>query len=1066
MRIAQIAPLAECCPPLLYGGIERIVSYLTEELVRQGHEVTLYASGDSQTRAHLVAGSPTALRLNPKVKDALPYQMAMLDQVLRHADEFDVLNFHIDILHFPMIRPFVQRTVTTLHGRLDIPDYSSFYGHFPEAPLMSISMDQRRSLPADTNWLGNVYHGIPRELLPFMRKPEGDYLAFLGRISPEKRPDRAIEIAVRCGLPLRIAAKVDRVDEPYWQEIVLPMIEASPNVEFIGEVNERQKADLLGNARALLFPVDWPEPFGLTMIEAMACGTPVIAFRCGSVPEVIDEGVTGYIVDSVEQAVAAVGRLSQLDRTRVRATFEARFTVERMAGDYLALYQQLIDANPHPRKTAPYSVPATASLQEQRTSTLKHNDTFAVFDPNGDILAHPAIPQGLFHNDTRYLSELSLTLNGMRPLLLSSTIRDDNTMLTCDLTNPDLYDHQGQMLVPHDLIHLRRSRFLWQSSCLERLTVRNFDERPQRLRLTIGFSADFKDLFEVRGTRRQQCGQLHPVHVSEHQVLLSYTGLDEKTRSTRLRFDPVPSYLDQEQAIFELELAAGESRSLFVDINCGEPVPTLSVKHEFFRSVRDARRELRTFSSRAASIETSNHVFNEAIRRSVSDLYMLTTRTPQGLYPYAGIPWFSTVFGRDALITAWEMLWLDPGIAQGVLSHLAANQATAIDPVADAEPGKILHEVRRGEMAELGEVPFRRYYGSCDSTPLFVFLAGAYLERTDDLPTIEALWPSIEAAQTRIEEYGDRDGDGFVEYGRQTAEGLLNQGWKDSFDSVSHADGRLAEGPVAIVEVQAYVYGAWKAASYMARRLGDPTRAAVFKARAERLRKDFDAVFFDEELGTYVLALDGAKQPCRIRTSNAGHALFTGIAYAERATSVVATLMDRSSFSGWGLRTLASSQPRYNPMSYHNGSVWPHDNAVIAAGFARYGFRREAGRIYEGLFSASTYIDLRRLPELFCGFSRQRNQGPTFYPVACSPQAWAAAALISMLQSCLGLSFSPKSQRITFDEPVLPVFLDEVILRGLQTGTGSADVALRRSGDSVMIDVLARQGKVRVLSMG
>jgi glycogen debranching enzyme/glycosyltransferase involved in cell wall biosynthesis len=1066
MRIAQIAPLAECCPPRLYGGIERIVSYLTEELVRQGHDVTLYASGDSQTQARLVAGSPTALRLNTEVKDPLPYHITMLDQVVLHADEFDVLNFHTDILHFPMIQAFAPRTVTTLHGRLDIPDYSSFYRHFPHAPLMSISLDQQRSLPADTNWLGNIYHGIPRDLLPLVRKPTGDYLAFLGRISPEKRPDRAIEIAVRSGLPLRIAAKVDRVDEAYWQEKILPMIQASPNVEFIGEVNEQQKADFLGNARALLFPIDWPEPFGLTMIEAMACGTPVIAFRCGSVPEVIEEGVSGFIVDDVEQAVAAVGRLSQLDRSRVRAAFESRFTVERMASDYLALYQQLIDANPHGRQPAPYSVPATASLQEQRACTLKHHDTFGVFDPNGDILAHPNVPQGLFHSDTRHLSRLSLALNGVRPMLLSSTIRDDNTMLTCDLTNPDLYDDQGQMTVPNDLIHLRRSRFLWQSSCLERLTVRNFDERPQRLSLTIGFAADFKDLFEVRGAHRQQCGELHPVQINEHEVLLSYTGLDQKTRCTRLRFDPAPVYLDHEQARFELELNAGESRSLFIDINCGEPVPSLSVRHAFFSSVRDLRRELRTFSSRAASIETSNTVFNEAIRRSVSDLYMLTTKTPEGLYPYAGIPWFSTVFGRDALITAWEMLWLDPGIAKGVLRHLAANQATTVDPVADAEPGKILHEVRRGEMAELGEVPFRRYYGSIDSTPLFVFLAGAYLERTDDLATIRELWPNIEAALTWIDEYGDRDGDGFIEYGRQTKEGLLNQGWKDSHDSVSHADGRLAQGPVAIVEVQAYVYGAWKAARYMARRMGDQAQAEVFKTRAEQLRKQFDAVFFDEELGTYVLALDGEKQPCRIRTSNAGHALFTGIAYPERAPSVVAALMDRSSFTGWGIRTLASSQPRYNPMSYHNGSVWPHDNALIAAGFARYGFRREAARIYEGLFAASTYIDLRRLPELFCGFPRQRNQGPTFYPVACSPQAWAAAALVSMLQSCLGLSFSPKVQHITFDEPVLPMFLDEVVLRGLQSGNGSADLALRRSGDSVMIDVLERQGKVRVLSVG
>jgi len=1064
MRIAQIAPLAERCPPNLYGGIERIVSYLTEELVNQGHDVTLFASGDSQTCAHLVPGSTRALRLDPNVRDAMPHHIVMLDQVIRQANEFDVLNFHVDIFHFPMIHGFAQRTVTTLHGRLDLADYSSFYGHFPDVPLMSISMAQRRPLPPDTSWVANVYHGLPRDLLPFKRKPDGDYLAFLGRISPEKRPDRAIEIAVRSGMPLRIAAKIDRVDQAYWDEVIAPMIEANVNVEFIGEINETQKADFLGNARALLFPIDWPEPFGLTMIESMACGTPVIAFRCGAVPEVIDEGLSGHVVDSVEQAVEVLKQVDLLNRSAIRSVFEQRFTAERMANDYLNLYRQLSSSSARDRLAAPFSIPAIASLQEQRTRTLKHNDTFAVFDTNGDVLTNPDMPQGFFFDDTRHLSGFYLTLNEVRPLLLSSTLRDDNTMLTCDLTNPDLFDVDGLLVLPHDLIHLRRSRFLWQGSCLERVTVRNFDEQPQRLRVKIQFAADFRDLFEVRGARRKQRGELHKAQVDQQQVTLSYTGLDQKLRATKLRFDPPPDSLSCDQAVFDLELAPGESHSLFIDINCGLPGRPFSVRHAFFSSVREARRELRTFSGRAASIETSNEVFNEAIRRSVSDLYMLMTETPHGLYPYAGIPWFSTVFGRDALITAWEMLWMDPGIAKGVLKYLAANQATTVDPTADAEPGKILHEVRRGEMADLGEVPFRRYYGSIDSTPLFVFLAGAYLERTDDLQTIIELWPYIEAALAWIEQYGDRDGDGFVEYGRQTSEGLLNQGWKDSHDSVSHADGRLAQGPIAIAEVQAYVYGAWEGARKMARRLGDNARAATLKAKAQTLRRQFDSAFFDEQLGTYVLALDGDKQPCRIRTSNAGHALFTGIAYAERAPAVVASLMDRSSFTGWGIRTLASAQPRYNPMSYHNGSVWPHDNALIAAGFAKYGFRHETARLCEGLFSASTYIDLRRLPELFCGFPRQRNQGPTFYPVACSPQAWAAAALLSMLQSCVGLSFNPKGRQIIFDDPVLPGFLNEVILRRLHAGEGSADLALRRSGGSVLVDVLERQGAVRVMS--
>lgn len=341
MKIAQIAPLAERCPPRLYGGTERIVSYLTEELVRQGHEVTLFASGDSRTAARLVRCSDMALRLNPAVKDHLPYHIMMLDEVRQRADEFDVLHFHTDLLHYPLIRDIADRTVTTLHGRLDLPDLTPFYAAFPEIPLVSISRDQRRPLPGEMNWVGNVPHGLPRNLLPFAAEPQGDYLAFLGRISPEKRPDRAIQIAARAGMKLKIAAKVDRVDQAYWDETIAPLIAAHPNIEFAGEIDEEQKAGFLGNARALLFPIDWPEPFGLVMIEAMACGTPVIAFRSGAVPEVIDDGVTGFIVASIAEAAEAVARLGQLDRGKVRATFEMRFTVERMAQDYLSIYRGL-----------------------------------------------------------------------------------------------------------------------------------------------------------------------------------------------------------------------------------------------------------------------------------------------------------------------------------------------------------------------------------------------------------------------------------------------------------------------------------------------------------------------------------------------------------------------------------------------------------------------------------------------------------------------------------------------------------------------------------------------------
>lgn len=705
---------------------------------------------------------------------------------------------------------------------------------------------------------------------------------------------------------------------------------------------------------------------------------------------------------------------------------------------------------------AQFAIPA---VRERRTRTLKHGDTFAMFDNNGDVISAPGSPEGIFHRDTRHLSHLTLSIDGQRPILLSSTLRDDNGALICDLTNPDL--HQGDHLaLEHDLIHLRRLKFLWKSASFERLAVRNFSERRERIKIRIDFAADFADLFEVRGSRRERRGTYHPTQVHSDFVVMSYTGLDERRRETQLRFAPEPTRLERDCAIFELDLEPHERASIFIEIRCENVSLNAPPWKLFFSSLRDARRDLRASAARAAAVETSNDIFNEVMCRSVADLYMLTTNLPEGPYPYAGIPWFSTVFGRDALITALQTLWLDPAIARGVLVYLAANQATAIDAAADAEPGKILHEARRGEMAELGEVPFRRYYGSVDSTPLFVMLAGAYLERTGDVAALRTLWPYVEAALNWIDVYGDRDGDGFVEYGRKTEEGLINQGWKDSHDSVFHADGTLAQGPIALVEVQGYVYAAKRAAALVARRLGLADRAAKLDLEADKLRAKFETCFWDDDLGTYVLALDGDKRPCRVRTSNAGHTLFTGIASPSRAPQIVRALTDSASFSGWGIRTVSAGEARYNPMSYHNGSVWPHDNALVALGFARYGFGAEVTKVLKGLFEASIYIDLRRLPELFCGFARVRRQGPTFYPVACSPQAWAATAPLALLAACLGLSFDPQGRTVIFNRPHLPEFLEEVKLYGLSLGDARMDIQLRRTGTDVAVNVLSRTGEI------
>ena len=580
----------------------------------------------------------------------------------------------------------------------------------------------------------------------------------------------------------------------------------------------------------------------------------------------------------------------------------------------------------------PYAVAAAESLQEMRTLTLKNGDTFAVFNRGGDIAGRAGSPEGVFHRDTRHLSQFVLTIDGAKPMLLSATMRDDNALLTCDLANPDM-PIPGEANVEHDRIHIRRSRFLWNGCCLERIAARNFDRRPRRISFEIAFAADFADVFEVRGTPRARRGTLGAPKVGEDNVCLTYLGLDEMRRETTISFDPAPTEISSRRAKFVIDLAPGEWRSIFVEVACGA-VSGDRGQRTFLIALRDSKRALQRATKRSARISSSNESFSETISRSVSDLYMLVTETAEGPYPYAGVPWFSTVFGRDALITALATLWFDPAIATGVLGHLAATQATVVDPHADAEPGKILHEARNGEMAILGEVPFRRYYGSVDSTPLFVTLAGAHLERTGDIAFAERLWPHVEAALRWMDDYGDRDGDGFIEYGRQTSDGLINQGWKDSHDLVFHADGRLARGPIAIVEVQAYAYSAWRAAERIAKATARSTQAAIFAKRAEQLERRFDEAFFDEELGSYVLALDGEKDPCRVLASNAGHALFAGVALPERAASVARVLVKSAFFTGWGVRTLASSEARYNPMCYHNGSVWPHDNALIAAGLA------------------------------------------------------------------------------------------------------------------------------------
>jgi glycogen debranching enzyme len=707
---------------------------------------------------------------------------------------------------------------------------------------------------------------------------------------------------------------------------------------------------------------------------------------------------------------------------------------------------------------APFYIPMTGPAARPRRS-LKHDDTFIVLDSHGDIGASAGGPDGLFNADTRYLARLELVLDDVQPLLLGSNLRDDNSALTVDLTNPDIY-RNDRIVLQKDILHIVRTVFLWRGTAYQRIGLQNHGEAPASFDLTLLFDNDFADLFEVRGEKRPRRGTGSNKLLGPVDVALDYKGLDGKSRSTALHFDPRPTRLAVNGATYHFELGPQQISSLFVAVSCNKPAGHKPVP--FFRGLLAHRREMRQLTTGAASIETSNDIFNEVLCQSMADLNMLMTDTPQGRYPYAGIPWYSTTFGRDGIITALQMLWVDPRIARGVLKRLAFYQAKTVDPLADAEPGKILHEMRGGEMADLREVPFARYYGSVDATPLFVLLAGLYAERTGDDETLAELWPAIEAALGWIDGPGDPDRDGFVEYQRASEQGLANQGWKDSYDAIFHADGRLAEGYIALAEVQGYVFAGKQLAARCALRLGKADQARKLTAEAQRLAERFEEAFWCDELGTYALALDGAKQPCRVRSSNAGQLLFSGIVREDRARMVAADLMRPHFFTGWGIRTVARGEARYNPMSYHDGSIWPHDNALIALGLARYDLKHSVEQVFKALFDAAAYMDLRRLPELFCGFQREKQRGPTLYPVACAPQAWASATPFTLLEAALGLEFDAQRGEVRLRNPRLPAFLNEVILRELQLGSSSVDLRIRRHGDEVSLEVLRRRGQIQV----
>ena len=552
--------------------------------------------------------------------------------------------------------------------------------------------------------------------------------------------------------------------------------------------------------------------------------------------------------------------------------------------------------------------------------------------------------------------------------------------------------------------------------------------------------------------------------MSKDGISLGYEGLDRVNRWVTVRCAPAPTAVHPGEIRFDTLLPAGEVFQWDLTISC-EVSRRIKCDLSYEIALVEVERALHSARADDCLIVTSNEQFNVWLNRSLADLHMMVSDTPDGPYPYAGVPWFSTPFGRDGIITALEFLWVNPNIARGVLTYLAATQAREVLPEQDAEIGKILHETRKGEMAALNEIPFGRYYGSIDATPLFIMLAGAYYERTGDQAFITQIWPNIELALQWIDRVGDLDGDGFVEYSRRSKDGLIHQGWKDSQDAVFHADGSAAEGPIALCEVQGYVFAAKRGAAQLALVLGHTEQAKRLLKEADKLRTQFERSFWCNDLLCYALALDGVKQPCRVKTSNAGHCLWTRIADYKHGMRTAKTLVGGDMFNGWGVRTVAASEVRYNPMAYHNGSVWPHDNSLIAAGFARYGHKSAIDRVFQGLFDAASYMDLRRLPELYCGFQRGRQRGPTLYPVACSPQAWAAGTPLLLLQASLGLEFNPDRNEIVLRKPRLPPFLERVTLRNLRLGQSTVDLMLHRHGTDVSLQMLRNEGQVSVTAV-
>lgn len=708
-----------------------------------------------------------------------------------------------------------------------------------------------------------------------------------------------------------------------------------------------------------------------------------------------------------------------------------------------------------------WDVQAQSSRAIADTQVLKQGDTFAIFDRLGEIGTSGTSQQGLYHLGTRFLSLWEIIINDKHPLLLNSTMKQDNSSLVVQMTTPELPQPTGDL--PQGTLHAFRSIILDGGTLYEHLSLTNYTQYRVQLQIEYRFAADFRDIFEVRGEVRDQRGELRDPVFTDRSLRLDYRGLDNQVRQINIDFDGQIEAIDHRHCRLSVQLDGGATTTLHATVACrterpGNEKRPVSPSRNYAEATSGWTNRIRQSESERTLVFSSNEEFNNWINRSNADLDMLISDTIYGRYPYAGVPWFATPFGRDGIITALETLWLRPNLTRGVLSFLAATQATEFNEAVEAEPGKVIHEMRDGEMAALGEIPFKRYYGTVDATPLFLVLAGHYYRRTGDRDFIELIWSNLQRAIEWIDTFGD----GFIEYQSHNERGLRHQCWKDSNDSIFHSDGRDATGAIAVSEVQGYAYEAKLLTAELAEVMGDSTWATELRNQAAELKIRFNAAFWSNSINTFAIALDGDKQPCEVRSSNAGHLLMSGIVDECHAASVAKTLTDERAFNGWGIRTVSRGEARFNPMSYHNGSIWPHDTAICAAGLARYGFRDECERVMAGMFEASLFNELNRLPELFCGFDRIPGYAPTLYPVACSPQAWATGSVFLLLQSILGLTFSPSKPQLRFDNPRLPSYLNWVRIENLRVGDGVVDLAIHRHPRDVGLNVERKVGNVQV----